>query len=218
MGWDLQMRTYDISLAISRDLPVWPGDPRVVLERIEKLEEGAIANVTRINMGAHTGTHVDAPYHFLGGDAPTVDQLPLQVLTGRVYVLQLPNEVDRITAQLLASLEIPPRTRRLILKTRNSLHWAQNEKTFQSDFVALSADGAQYLVERGIKLVGVDYLSVAPFDAPVQTHEILLKAGVIVVEGLDLSDISPGRYALYCLPLKLKGADGAPARVILVGV
>jgi arylformamidase len=212
------MRTYDISLTISPDLPVWPGDPGVVVERVEKIEEGAAANVSQLRLGAHTGTHVDAPYHFLGGEAATVEQLPLNMLTGRAYVLHLADEVDLITASVLEQAGIPPRTRRLLLKTRNSALWARKENEFQTDFVALSADGAQYLVDRRVRLVGVDYLSVAPFDQSVPTHEILLKAGIIVLEGLNLSEVSQGRYALYCLPLKIAGCDGAPARAILVGV
>ncbi len=212
------MRTYDISLTVTPDLPVWPGDPSIHLERVSKMEQGDVCNVTRIEMSAHTGTHVDAPYHFLGADAMTVEHLPLNLLTGRAYVLHLPAEVDLITAALLERSEIPPRTRRLLFRTRNSALWERQETRFRVDFVGISEDGARYLVERGVKLVGVDYLSVAPYHASTPTHEVLLKAGIIVVEGLDLSQVSQGRYTLYCLPLKLGSADGAPARAILVGV
>jgi arylformamidase len=182
------------------------------------MEDGAIANVTQLAICAHLGTHVDAPYHFLGGEAATVDQLPLNLLIGRAYVLQVDDKIDTITARELEAAEIPPRTRRVLFKTRNSRLWQQNDGKFAEDFVAVSPDGAQFLVERGIKLVGVDYLSVAPFADQAPTHQILLAAGIVVVEGLDLSKVSPGRYSLYCLPLKISGADGAPARVILIGV
>jgi len=212
------MQTYDISLTISDHLPVWPGDPSVTLERFGKMENGDSANVSRIEMCVHTGTHVDAPYHFLGGDTDTVDNLSLRLLTGRAYVLHLPDDVDEINRDVLEQAEIPPRTRRLLFKTRNSEHWARQTPGFQKDFVAITADGAQYLVDRGVKLVGVDYLSAAPFLEPRPTHEILLEAGVIIVEGLDLSQVSQGRYTFYCLPLKLEGSDGSPARAILVGV
>jgi arylformamidase len=212
------MQTYDISLSISADLPVWPGDPRVVLERISKIEDGDSSNVTRIEMSAHTGTHVDAPYHFLGGDAPTVDELSLKVLTGRAYVLHIPDPVERITQPVLEAAKIPPRTRRLLIKTRNSELWKRQEKEFLEDYVALEGEAAQYLVDRGVKLVGVDYLSVAPYDATHLTHQILLQAGIVIVEGLNLSAVAQGRYTLYCLPLKLAGTDGAPARAILTGV
>lgn len=210
------MRIYDISLTISPSLPVWPGDPNVLLERVAKIEEGANANVSRITMGVHTGTHIDAPFHFLQ-DGKTVESLPINLLTGRAYVLHLP-EVDVITAAVLESAQIPPRTRRVLFKTRNSDLWARQVAGFQSDFVGLSADGAEYLVNRGVRLVGVDYLSVAPYKKSRPTHEVLLKAGVVIVEGLDLSTVSQGRYTLFCLPLKLAGSDGAPARAILVGV
>jgi arylformamidase len=211
------MRTYDVTLTLSPQLPVWPGDPSFVLERVRKIEEGENANVSRIDMGVHTGTHVDAPFHFLGKGAATIEQLPLNLLTGRAYVLYLP-DADVIDAQVLENSEIPPRTRRILFKTRNSEYWAQGNQEFQTGFVGISQDGAEYLVKRGVKLIGVDYLSVAPYKKSRPTHVTLLEAGVVIVEGLDLSQVSQGRYTLFCLPIKLAGSDGAPARVILVGV
>jgi arylformamidase len=210
------MRTYDISLTISPRLPVWPGDPPITLERTEKMEDGAHANVSQISMSAHTGTHVDAPYHFLA-DGATVEKMLLKTLTGRAFVLHLPN-IDVITAADLERAELPPRTRRVLLKTRNSELWANRVSEFRTDFVGISPDGAQFLVDRGVQLVGIDYLSIAPYGKSEATHQILLKAGIIIIEGLDLSAVSDGRYNLYCLPLKLASADGAPARAILVGV
>lgn len=210
------MRIYDITLTLSPELVVWPGDHRIVLERRKKIEEGAHDNVSRIEMSVHTGTHVDAPYHFIAA-GEGAEKLSLKVLTGRAYVLHLP-DVDEITGAILEHADIPPRTRRLLLRTRNSESWARNVKEFQKDFVGISPDGAQYLVKRGVKLVGIDYLSIAPYQRSEQTHVILLEAGIVVVEGLDLSRVSQGRYTLYCLPLKLAGSDGAPARAILVGV
>jgi arylformamidase len=210
------MRTYDISVVISPDMPTWPGHPEVVLERFKKLEEGGSSNVSILTMSVHAGTHVDAPFHFLQ-DGKSVDRLSLKTLTGRAYVLHLP-VVKSIDAEVLDRAEIPPRTRRLLLRTENSRFWARNEKEFNPGFVGLTADGAEYLVRRGVKLLGVDYLSVAPYKEARPTHEVLLKAGVVIVEGLDLSEVSQGRYTLYCLPLKLEGCDGAPARAILVGV
>jgi arylformamidase len=212
------MRIYDISLTISPDLPVWPGDPAISLVRVQKMEEGANANVTQMNIGAHVGTHVDAPYHFLGGDSPTVDRLSLSLLTGRAYVLHLSDEVDVITNEVLVKANIPSRTRRLLFKTRNSNFWAKNDTNFQTGFVALSADAAQFIVDKGIRLVGIDYLSIAPYNQGRPTHRILLEAGVVILEGLNLTEVSPGRYTLYCLPLKVAGSDGAPARAILIGV
>lgn len=210
------MHIYDISLSISADLPVWPGDPAVDIERVSAIDSGDDANVSRIDMGVHTGTHVDAPLHFLKDGGP-VDQLDLKTLTGRAYVLDLP-AVDAIDARVLKTAEIPPRTRRILFKTRNSEYWEGGDSQFQEDFVAITADGAKYLVERGVRLIGVDYLSVAPYAQSVPTHKILLAAGVVVVEGLNLSNIEQGRYTLYCLPLKIAGSDGSPARAILIGV
>ncbi|MEW5829466.1 MAG: cyclase family protein [Chloroflexota bacterium] len=207
---------YDISLPISPDLPVWPGDPNIVLEQVAAMDDGAEANVTRLDMSAHTGTHVDAPHHFMN-DGRTVENLSLEALVGECYVLRVANEIDEITADILEKADIPKDAVRLLFRTRNSELWRRGESRFQTGFAAVSEDGARWLVERGVKLVGVDYLSVAAYSQPVPTHRALLAAGVVVVEGLDLSRVEPGVYVLYCLPLKLVGADGAPARAILVG-
>jgi len=210
------MKTYDITIPIEPDMPVWPGDPAVSLQQVSKIEAGDNANVTHVSLSAHTGTHVDAPYHFLS-DGDTLEKVPLNLLMGRVYVLHLP-DVDLITADVLKRAEIPPRTRRVLFKTRNSEFWERGVKEFQADFVALSSDAAQYLVNRGVKLVGIDYLSIAPYRESRPTHEILLQAGIVIIEGVNLSEVTQGRYTLYCLPLNLQGVDGAPARAVLVGV
>ena len=207
---------YDISLLISPDLPVWPGDPNIVLEQAAAMDDGAEANVTRLDMSAHTGTHVDAPHHFLN-DGRTVENLPLEALVGPCHVVRVADDMGEITAEVLEKADLPKDALRLLFRTRNSEWWRRGETRFQTEFVAVSEDGARWLVERGVKLVGVDYLSVAAYSQPVPTHRALLAAGVVVVEGLDLSRVEPGAYVLYCLPLKLAGADGAPARAILVG-
>ena len=209
------MPIFDISLTLSPTLPTWPGDPGIELELVASMDKGATANVTRMDMGVHTGTHVDAPHHFLN-DGRTVEQLPLEVLTGPCYVLQLPDGVEAITSEVLARCEITSDMKRVLFGTRNSHLWAKGETGFQTDFVAITEDGAEWLVERGVQLVGVDYLSVAPYEEGAPTHEILLKAGVVVVEGLNLSKVMRGFYELYCLPLKIAGSDGAPARAILI--
>lgn len=211
------MRTYDITLSITPGMPVWPGDPPVTLERVSKIEDGANANVSRLDMGVHTGTHIDAPYHFLK-DGGTAEQLSLKTLMGRAYVVHLPDSVDTITADVLKNADIPPRTRRLLFRTRNSKWWANDHSSFEKGFVGIDESGAETLVQRGARLVGVDYLSVAPFGNSAPTHKVLLEAGIIVVEGLNLSEVEQGRYNFYCLPLKLVNSDGAPARAVLVGV
>jgi len=209
------VKIFDISLTISPDLPVWPDDPPIELELIELMDAGAYANVSRLSTGVHTGTHVDAPHHFLN-DGRTIEQLPLDVLTGPCYVIQLPDGVESITAEALDGMSLPANTTRILFGTSNSRFWLHGEMEFQEDFVAVSEDGAQWLVDRDIRLIGVDYLSVAPFGDSIPTHRVLLQAGIVVVEGLDLSAVPRGFYDLYCLPLKLLGSDGAPARAILI--
>lgn len=210
------MRIYDISLAVSKEIPVWPGDPPVVLDQVASLDNGDQANVSRLESGVHVGTHIDAPRHFIPGGGG-IDQIPLKSLIGRAYVVDL-RKAKTIDAATLESARIPPRTRRLLFKTTNSDWWAKGEREFQKDFVAVEPSGAEWLVRKGVRLVGVDYLSVAPFADGVRTHQILLEAGVVVLEGVNLTKVAKGRYTIYCLPMKLLGSDGAPARAILVGV
>jgi arylformamidase len=209
------MTIYDISLSISPNLPTWPGDPPLQIKQIESMDKGAHDNVTHISASVHLGTHVDAPHHFLN-DGRTIEQLPLEVLTGPCYVTQLPDGIEAITSEVLDRTEITSEMKRVLFGTSNSHYWAKNESKFQTDFVAITEDGAEWLVEHGVQLVGVDYLSVAPYGDSVPTHTVLLKAGIVVVEGLNLSNIMRGFYDLYCLPLKIAGSDGAPARAILI--
>jgi arylformamidase len=209
------MKIHDISLTITPDLPVWPGDPAIQLERVSKMEEGEHNNVSQMAMSVHVGTHVDAPYHFIA-DGKTIEHLKLDVLIGPAQVVEIPGGGPLITAADLQQAGIADGTERLLLKTRNSQYWQQPGLPFQKDFAALSPDGAAYLVERGIRLIGIDYFSIAPFGDSVPTHGALLGPEVIVLEGIDLSQIAPGQYQLYCLPLKLGGSDGAPARAVLI--
>lgn len=213
------MPIYDISLPVSTHLVTWPGDPRPEVERIATLEAQGV-NLTRLACSAHAGTHVDAPDHVIAGEA-TVEALPLEVLIGPAYVIALPG-VRQITPADLAALDWPAEAQRVLFKTDNSRLWSGPKAgEFQPDFVAFTPEAARWLVERGVRLVGVDYLSVDPYEAqgaePYPAHRILLSAGVVIVEGLNLAEVPPGPYELMCLPLKLVGADGAPARVILRG-
>jgi arylformamidase len=205
----------DISVPLSPGLPVWPGDPRIVLERYRVLGDGSVSNDSHLACSVHAGTHVDAPGHFIENGS-TVEQLPLDILMGRTWVAEALT-ADVITPDLLEDLEMPAGTTRLLFKTRNSSIWENPEHPFKTDFVALNADAATWIVDHGIRLVGIDYLSIQMFEDPeAPTHRILLKAGVIIVEGLNLQDVSPGSYRLICLPLKLAGSDGAPARAVLI--
>jgi arylformamidase len=209
------MKIYDVSLPIHPQLPVWPGDPPIELVRESSIDQGSNANVSRLACGVHVGTHVDAPLHFIQGGS-SVDRFDLNKLIGRVHVVDLQG-VRTITAGSLDSAGITKRARRLFFKTDNSRLWQEGYSDFVEDFVAMQADAAEWVVQRGIQMVGIDYLSIAPFKASGPTHRTLLKAGVIVVEGLNLWSVPPGRYNVYCLPLNLVGSDGAPARVVLMG-
>lgn len=205
---------HDISLPISESMVVWPGDSPVIIRQTSQFAEGDDATVSELSLSAHTGTHVDAPAHFIPGGAG-VDALDLNVLVGPTFVVEV-LEADVITAEVLESLVIPEGIKRLLFKTRNSRYWLQNSDSFDKDFVALTQDAARSLIIRGIQLVGIDYLSVAPFENGVPTHRELLGAGIVVVEGLNLNGIIPGRYQLAVLPLKINALDGAPARAILI--
>jgi arylformamidase len=204
----------DVSVDVWERLPVWPGTPRVEFQRNFALEAGDEVNDTTLSFSVHTGTHIDAPLHFLRG-GKSVDQIPLEVLIGPVYVAEVPAQVEAITVDVLKDLALPEGVQRLLLKTRNSRLWGSGIQEFDPNFVALTAEAAQWVVDRGMAVVGIDYLSIQRFADGPATHQILLGAGVVVIEGLDLSQVEPGNYELFCLPLKLKGVEGAPARVIL---
>ena len=205
------MKIYDVTRPVSPAMPVWPGDPPVSLKMVKRIEDGAKDNLSHLACSVHIGTHVDAPLHFISGGGD-ISSLSLDALTGPATVVALP-EADAITAGDLARLNLPHEVKRLLFKTRNG---ALPTAEFSKDFVALTLDAAQWIVERGVRLVGVDYLSVECFGGDGSVHRALLGAGVVAVEGLDLRDVPPGDYTLYCLPMKLVGSEGAPARVILV--
>lgn len=206
------MKLYDITVPISNDLPVYPGDPPVQVTRVMSLEKGDIARVSHVSFSTHIGTHIDPPYHFIA-EGKTADEIPLDVFIGPARVIDV-GDRRSIDAAFLSSVDLAGVTR-LLFKTANSRFWRETNE-FQTDFVHLETDGAQVLVEKGIRLVGIDYLSIEKFnfDQPT-THWTLLGAGIVIVEGLDLNDVPPGDYELICLPLKIKDGDGGPARVVL---
>ena len=207
------MKIFDVSVPISSRLPTWPGDPKVSLERVSSIARGDAANVSRLDAGVHTGTHVDAPVHFVDG-ATGIDSIPLETLVGPCLVVEAdPPWLELRPEDLPATAHT-----RILFKTRNSARWAARKIDFETEFVAVGLELARRLVAEDKILVGVDYLSVesyhAPFEHPV--HHTLLEARIVVIEGLDLSGVEPGEYDLYCLPLKLVASDGAPARTMLV--
>jgi arylformamidase len=206
------MKIYDISIPLSPEMHVYPGDPAVDVEKTMQMSQGDPANVSFLRFGTHTGTHIDAPSHFIEG-AMTVDQIPLNLLMGRARVLEVGSAV--ITAEVLEEFDFTSDAR-VLFKTRNSYLWS--EKSFTKEFVYLTKDAAEHLVENGIKVVGIDYLSVEKFNfTSPDVHRILLGNGTIIIEGLNLAEVDAGDYEMICLPLKIAGGDGAPARAVLRG-
>jgi arylformamidase len=202
----------DISVPLRSGMVHWPGDQDVRIQRTSSLDRGDSLNLSAVSMSLHTGTHMDAPLHFLSG-APGIDRLPLAATVGPARVLEFPG-LASIKPRQLATRAIRP-GERILLKTANSRRcWATDE--FVADYVHVTPEGAQYLAERGIQALGIDYLSIgAPNAQGDLTHRILLAAGIWIVEGLNLSAVEPGDYELICLPLRIPNADGAPARAIL---
>ncbi len=206
------MAVYDVTLPLRPGMVVWPGDREFRLHPSVEPDADNPFTVSEMQLSVHTGTHVDAPRHIFAG-REGVETLPLDVLIGPARVVDA-RGVPALTASVLARLDIP-QVPRLLFLTDNTVRGLVHAPRFHEDFVAVTADGARWLVERGVRLVGIDYLSIAPFDEAVEPHRVLLAAGVVVVEGLDLTNVPPGDYELLCLPMKVVGADGAPARVVL---
>jgi arylformamidase len=205
------MRIIDVSVPLDSSLPTYPGNTPFSLEPIKRIQQGGSSNVSSLHMSAHGGTHVDAPRHFFD-DQPGTEALPLDLLLGRARVIEV-RSPDGITADDLRTIDFSQDVR-LLIKTRNSQYWGSPE--FQTGYAGVTESAARLIVDRGIKVLGVDYLSVEEFKKPgAPAHHILLGGGTIVIEGLNLRDVDPGIYDLLCLPLPIVGSDGAPARVIL---
>ena len=213
------MTIYDVTVPISNELPTWPGDPPVELTAFRSLSSGDVANVSNLNLGAHTGTHVDAPAHFIEG-AAKIESLPLEVLIGEAQIVEVPDNMLAIDAEFAMDHYVPGTTR-IVFKTRNSAFWNESNPEFHTDFTYLDLKAAEQLVKQGIKLIGIDYLSIEKYDSPKhETHLALLSHGVVILEGLNLTGVPAGKYELICLPLRLRTTkgDGAPARVVLRSV
>lgn len=204
------MKIYDISMPLSADLPVYPGDPPVMVEPALSVKKGDGANVSRLTLCTHSGTHIDAPRH-IDDRAVSVDHLSLSLLIGRALVAEI-GGTRQIGRKELERLPIKGEDR-LLLKTENSLLW--NRPGFFADYACLSEDGADYLIGIDIKLIGIDYLSIEPPAGSGSIHKKLLQHGIIILEGLNLGEVPKGVYELVCLPLRIQDGDGAPARAIL---
>jgi arylformamidase len=207
-------RTYDVSVSLRHGGLVYPGNPTIAITPQQAISQGAGANVSRLDFGSHTGTHVDAPKHFFD-DGAGVDTLPLDLLIGQARLLAFSDAVMSIGEAELAPHDLTGVTR-LLLRTRNSAWLASGSTEFHKDYTYVAPDGAEYLASAGVKLVGVDYLSVEQFHSGHhRTHRTLLGRGIVIVEGLALAEPPAGEYELICLPLRLEGLDGAPARAVL---
>jgi arylformamidase len=203
------MTLHDVSVPVRPGMPIYHDNPGVEVELASSIAAGATANVTRLTMGVHTGTHIDGPLHFYE-DGAGADSLPLSAMIGPALVVELDGiGGGPIDEDALRAASIPAGTERLILKTPNSKLWSRAD--FTRDFVRLDGSGAAHALELGVRLIGIDYLSIGDPDA----HRALLGAGVVALEGLDLREVEPGPYELLCLPMRLIGTDGAPARVLL---
>ena len=210
------MPIYDVTVPLSNELPTWPTDPSVEISDFCSLSAGDGANVSMLNFGAHTGTHVDAPAHFIEG-AAKVESLPLDALIGDATVIEVPEDARVIDEEFVQKHYVAG-TERVLFKTRNSAFWSEAKPQFHTDFTYLDLPAAKWLVEQGIKLVGIDYLSIEKYASEKhETHLALLSCGVVILEGLNLTGIVAGKYELICLPLRLRSThgDGAPARVVL---
>jgi arylformamidase len=207
------MNIIDISVPLRNQMPTWPGSPGFNLIRWQSIENGDPVNNSSLVCDVHIGTHIDAPSHFFPSGI-TIDQLPIEVLIGPAFVVYMPH-LEVITAKDLNILGIPDETTRLLFHTDNSKLWRNEIKEFYKDFVALTSDAARWIVQRGIRLVGIDYLSVQRYADGPETHRILLRNNVIIVEGLNLDEVNSGFYELICLPLRIMGAEGSPARAVL---
>jgi arylformamidase len=200
----------DVSVPIRHGMVRWPDNPEIEIEHTQHLERGHEATVSRLSLGVHSGTHVDAPVHFVI-DGEGIDRVPFERLVGPARVIDF-GDIERIRPIDLAGTDLHAGDR-ILFKTGNSLRW--NEPNFRSNYTCLSLEAAQLLAERRVWAVGIDYLSIGSMRRGVQTHLVLLKAGVCIIEGLDLSGVESGWYDLICLPIRLEGLDGAPARVVL---
>jgi arylformamidase len=208
---------FDISLPITEDVVVWPGDPKPTIRQLSSIEEGHSSNLSQIRMSVHTGTHIDAPRHFLE-DGKTVGEIPLEKLIGKALVAVLPDSVSLITKAVLQAYIDPVFLRAVkmvLLRTRNSTQGLLTKPDFDESYVALDTSGAQFLANFDLDLVGVDYLSVAAYQDTTLPHQILLKKEIVLLEGITLADVPEGIYNLTCLPLNLVTCEGAPARAIL---
>lgn len=209
------MEIIDISVPLSSRLPTWPGGHGLNISALAVIGMNSDANVSRLDMDVHCGTHIDAPLHFVA-NGKTTNDINLSTLIGNAYVAEIDDHIRVIDAETLSALNIPNNVSRLLLKTANSSDNLWDSPLFETHYVALSVDAAQWVIEKKIQLIGIDYCSIQKFDDSPETHQILLKNEVVILEGLDLRNVDEAQYQLICLPVKALGLEGVPVRAILI--
>ena len=212
------MKIFDITLPITNDLPGWPGDTPIDIQQTSRIGDGENANVSKIQFSVHTGTHIDAPLHFIESGI-SIDKIPVSKLIGQVYVIEIEESINLITAEVLKkhpTRQKWERSKKILFKTRNSSFWKHSSNEFLTDYVGVDTSASEFLAGFNFDLIGIDYLSIAAYQDILKPHQILLRREIVLLEGVNLENISQGFYEIYCLPLLIHDSDGAPARVILV--
>jgi len=209
------MEIIDITLPISERTPVWAGDNPPEFRSAASIKGGDLYNSTIVTLGTHTGTHIDAPRHFIA-DGATLETIPLAQLTGKTQVVEIDEDVLAITAEILSNLDLNTDIHKLLFKTRNSNLWVEDPYSFRKNFTALTADGAAFLAEKNFEFVGIDSFSISVFSDLAEPHRILMDKGIVVLENADLHLVNPGVYTMMCLPLPFIGVEASPVRAVLI--
>lgn len=206
------MKIYDITHSLSTKLPCWDNNDRAIIKQTSNIKSGDVCNVTHIFINSHYGTHIDAPSHFID-DAKTIDKISLETLVGKVRVVDV-SKYSEITLDVIKKLNLEDEDR-VLFKTNSGNYMKVSD--FKKDYVSLTLEAAKHLVDIGIKLIGIDYLSIESYDTKnYDVHKLLLNAEIVIIEGLKLDNIIPGDYDLVALPMKIENCDGAPTRAILI--
>lgn len=208
------MKIIDISVLVDDKITIWPGNKTPQIRKLSDMKKGNAHNETFLEMNAHTGTHIDAPLHFIS-NGQSIDQISPSIFIGPVFVVDF-SSIKEITSKNLDKLKIPRGITRLLFKTSNSLLWNKKNMNFKRNYVGITSDAASWLSKRNIKLVGIDYLSIAKFDDIVSVHQILLGGNIAILEGVNLNEAKQGIYKLICLPIKISNVEAAPVRAVLV--
>ena len=208
------VKLIDISLPLHQHQPIWPDSSGFSLQWTQRIDQGDPVNNSQASIDVHFGTHIDVPFHFIDNGGLTVEEIPLDVFVGPCSVIHLPH-LKEVTADELSRVERSINNKRLLIRTDNSMLWSTGVSEFRADYTAISPDAAKWITEQGIRLVGIDYLSIGDMKNGEVVHRILLESGIVVLEGLNLSHVAPDDYELLCLPINIVGAEGAPARAIL---